>query len=161
MSEREFQKKLRISRISSDYNLDSEQSIEDDLNIEIDTLKKPSLPVIILLLAVVKDLIDIAFTVALIVTVGFTGIFTFIIGWGISALFAIIIGVWITQKVGIVRKLLFKKVIVKTIIFLFFGSIPGIKAFPEATLLVFLTHLNEVKIVNQIYSELEALTFKK
>ncbi len=122
--------------------------------------KSASLPVIMLFLAAVKDAIDIGLTFLVIASAGFLIIFTIIFGAAMSIVFGITIGIWVSQKVGIVRKLLFKRVIIRTIVFMFFGSIPGLKLFPEATLLVLLTYSNEFKIVNGIFSTMEKATGK-
>jgi len=130
------------------------------ININTKLPKSPSLPVIMFLLAILKDTIDIGLTILVVLSFGLLLILTIIFGTIISIIFGVIIGVWVTQKVGIVRKLLFKKVIIRIIVFMFLGSIPFLKIFPEATLLVLLTYLNEVKIVNGLFEAMEKVTGK-
>ena len=120
----------------------------------------PNLPIIMLLLAVAKDGIDIGLTVLALMTGGILLPLTIIFGIVISVMFGLIIGIWVSQKVGIIRKLLFKRVIIRIISLMLLGSIPGLKLFPEAIILVLLTYSNEFKIVSDIFDSLQKATGK-
>ncbi len=129
-----------------------EQNEEIVLEADSNLPKKPEIPVLMFLFAAIKDVLDVVLTIFAAVSIGLFAVFTIPVGFVISLFFAVVIGVWVSQKAGIIRKFLFKRVIIKTILFFFIGIIPLFKVLPEATLLVLLTYLNEVRIVNKLYS---------
>lgn len=76
-------------------------------------------------------------------------------GWFISITFAIIIWVWIFTKSTMVRKMIIKKMLVPIILVPLAGLIPGIDAFPDALITVYLVRRSEYGIVKKIVDAFE------
>ena len=115
---------------------------EDFEELQVKTPKRPSFPVVILTLAVMKDLTDI-------LSAGFLGSFTNIIA-------IIAIRIWLLGKMGFIKRYLYKRYLFAFIL----EFVPFVNAVPQWTIFVLRGHAKEYKRINQILTKVEELLIR-
>lgn len=110
----------------------------------------PEFPYFMLSVAILKDVFD---------SLDFTG-YGAIITTIFSILFAIILFMWMFGKLGFLRKKLAKWFIRRIIFVLLIELIPVLKILPMFTILIFLTHYREKRVVEELFMVLEILHAK-
>lgn len=118
-------------------------TIEEIEEASLNVPSKPFFPIIILFVAILKDMADI-FTLGL-------------LGWVFTIIFAFILWIWIRLKSSIVFRMIWKRIRGRIALAIVAGIIPGLNFLPEATILVLLIHYKENKIVKALYKRLEQL----
>jgi len=117
-------------------------TLEEREEIEKMGLEDPSFPLMIFLVALGKDLIvDLA-------SLG-------LLGWLGSALLGLVLWFWILGKVSFIQKRLLKYFIRRYLLAFVIGMIPLLNFLPEATLLVFLVHYREKKLIKVVLAFVE------
>lgn len=118
-------------------------TIEEIEEVRLNVPSKPLFPIIILSVAILKDLADIA-------SVGF-------LGWAFTIIFGFVLWIWMTTKSGFIYRILWKWFLRRYVFFALVGIIPGLNFLPEATILVLLIYHKENKIIKALYKRLEQL----
>lgn len=103
-------------------------------------------PFVILFIAIIKDFVDV-------ISIGF-------MGWLGSIIIGFVLWIWIRLKTNILQRLMFRYFIRRFLLALVIGFIPILNFLPEATILVFLVHNREKKLVAFFYDNLERLGVK-
>jgi len=118
--------------------------VEETRELELTGMPEtPSFPFIIVLIALLKDGIDI-------ISVGF-------LGWFASLLVGFVLWVWIITKSNPVERRILRWFTIRLVVVVFIGFIPIINFLPEMTIFVFLIHNKEKKVVRFFYKNLERL----
>ena len=122
-----------------DYSFSAEETEELTYN----PPKEESFPMLIIMVAIFKDMIDLG-------SFGLLGIIT-------SPIFIMILFFWRFGKSNYIRRKLTKWILRRYIAAFVIGIIPGLNILPEATILVLLIHYREKKVVQEFYKALEVL----
>ena len=82
-------------------------------------------------------------------------VFFMAVGWFWSILIYVIIFIWMFSKSTYIRKHIIKKMLLPLILLPLSGLIPGINAFPESAIIVYLIYKSEYGITKKIIDTLE------
>jgi len=146
MNEEDYAENLRSAR----EGFDDVDYSDGDAVISATLPSQPSIPVMVLLLAMAKDIIDAVLVLVVLVSGGLFFPITMIAGFFVATFFGVVIIAWAYGKSSMIRKWLLKRVVIKVILFSIIGLIPGINILPESTILVLLIYRSESKRVNEI-----------
>ncbi len=153
-SEKERFLRLREEQREIDEEEGKNRALEEEYGLEEGDLeelqftapKKANFPLIMFGCAVIKDAIDI---IGIFVSLGILGSIATIILW-------LILFLWMFGKGMMVKKYLLRSLIFPSLLAFFAGIIPGLNAFPEATIFMLVCHHREKKVVKKFFQILEA-----
>lgn len=118
-------------------------NLEQVQNVILEGAPRADFPVIIMTVAVFKDILDA-------ISLGLAGVIT-------SLFMALIIYLWVFTKANFIQKRLMRYFI-RRLWWLLFGFIPGLNFIPESIILVLLIHNKEKKIVKAFYERADRLS---